>query len=363
MAGLYLRADLAQLPAYRQGSGPQPGDTAIFKLSSNENPFDPLPSVQARVAEALAGFNRYPDNGGRALVERIGARYGVQPAQVALGAGSVEVISQLIRATAGAGDEIVFPWRSFEAYPLLTIAAGALPVMVPLTPLFGHDFAAMRAAVTDRTRLIIVCNPNNPTGTSVAARELEEFLSSIPPRIVVVIDEAYLQFNRDPDAAVGRELLGLYPSVVVAHTFSKAYGLAGLRLGYALAPELVVSAMRKVSLPFAVTNLAQAAGIASLDAEAELAERVEMLVAERERVARELARLGVYVPPSQGNFLWIPAGAGTEEAAGVFARHGVVVRPVPGEGLRVSIGDVAANQALVEAAPELARREITPDAR
>ena len=213
MARLFLRADLDELAAYRQGGGPQPGDTATFKLSSNENPFDPLPSVQARVAEALAGFNRYPDTGGRALAERIGARYAVRPTQVALGAGSVEIISQLIRATAGAGDEIVFPWRSFEAYPLLTIAAGARPVMVPLTPQFRHDFAAMRGAVTDRTRLIIVCSPNNPTDTSVAARELEKFLSSVPPRIVVVIDEAYLQFNRDPDAAVGREFLGLYPSV------------------------------------------------------------------------------------------------------------------------------------------------------
>jgi histidinol-phosphate aminotransferase len=363
MAELYLRADLAQLPTYRQGSGPQPGDTATFKLSSNENPFDPLPSVQARVAAALAGFNRYPDNTGGALVERISARYGVERAEVALGAGSVEVISQLIRATAGAGDEVVFPWRSFEAYPLLTIAAGARPVMVPLTPQFRHDFAAMHAAVTDRTRLVIVCNPNNPTGTSVAARELEEFLRSVPPRIAVVIDEAYLQFNRDPDAAVGRELFGRYPNVVVAHTFSKAYGLAGLRLGYALAPEPVVSAMRKVSLPFAVTDLAQVAGIASLEAEAELAERVEEIVTERERVTRELARLGVSVPPSQGNFLWIPAGAGAEEAVGVFARHGVVVRPVPGEGLRVSIGAAAANQALLAAASELAGRDMTADAR
>jgi histidinol-phosphate aminotransferase len=311
----------------------------------------------------LAGFNRYPDNTGGVLVGRISARHGVQPAQVALGAGSVEVISQLIRATASAGDEIVFPWRSFEAYPLLTIAAGARPVPVPLTPQLGHDLTAMRAAVTDRTRLMIVCNPNNPTGTSVAARELEEFLRSVPPRIVVVIDEAYLQFNRDPDAAVGRQLFGRYPNVAVAHTFSKAYGLAGLRLGYALAPELVVSAMRKVSLPFAVTNLAQVAAIASLEAEAELAERVEEIVTERERVSGELARLGLSVPPSQGNFLWIQAGAGAEEAAEVFARHGVVVRPVPGEGLRVSVGEIAANQALLAGAAEIARREIAAGTR
>lgn len=353
MTTVRLREDLEALGAYRPGKAPVPGEGPRFKLSSNENPYPPLPSVAARIAELAGGVNRYPNMAGHAITDRLAALHGVPAAQVVLGAGGVEILSQLMRATAGAGDEIVFAWRSFEAYPLLAVAAGARPVQVPLTAAHGHDFAAMRAAIGERTRLVIVCNPNNPTGTAVGAAELTAFVESVPADVVVLIDEAYVQFNRDaevPDAvALGRR----HPNVVVARTFSKAYGLAGLRIGYALAPEPVAVAMRKVAVPFGVTDLAQGAALASLDAEDELAVRVDDLVAERDRLAGALADLGWRIPPSQANFFWFPLGERTGEGTEVFARHGVVVRPFDGEGLRVCVGDAEANEALLAAAGEL----------
>lgn len=353
MTTLRLRADLDALAAYRPGKAPVDGQGPRFKLSSNENPYPPLPSVLARVAELAGQVNRYPDMAGHALTARLAGLHGVAGEQVVLGAGGVEIISQLMRATAGTGDEIVFAWRSFEAYPLLAVAAGARPVQVPLTAAAGHDFAAMRAAVGERTRLVIVCNPNNPTGTVAGHAEIEEFLGSVPPEVVVLLDEAYLQFNQAAGAPDGVELFRRYPNLVVARTFSKAYGLAGLRVGYALAPEPVAVAMRKVAVPFGVTTLAQGAALASLDAGDELAGRVDKLVAERDRLADALAWQGWDLPATQANFFWFPLGDRTGEAAAVFAKHGVLVRPFAGEGLRVCIGDDEANEALLGAAGEL----------
>lgn len=357
MTTVRLRDDLDALAAYRPGKAPGPGDGPRFKLSSNENPYPPLPSVAARIAELAGGVNRYPNMAGHTITARLAALHGVTAGQVVLGAGGVEIISQLMRATSGAGDEVVFAWRSFEAYPLLAVAAGARPVQVPLTEAHGHDFAAMRAAIGERTRLVIVCNPNNPTGTAAGRAELTEFVESVPPEVVVLIDEAYLQFNRDPDAPDGVELFGRHPNVVVARTFSKAYGLAGLRVGYALAAEPVAVAMRKVALPFGVTDLAQGAALASLDAGDELAGRVDELVAERDRLAGALAGQGWRIPPSQANFFWFPLGEHTGLGTEVFTRHGVVVRPFGGEGLRVCVGDDEANEALLAAAGEL--RDLT----
>jgi histidinol-phosphate aminotransferase len=267
-----------------------------------------------------------------------------------LGSGSVEIVSQLIRATAGEGDEVVFAWRSFEAYPMLTLAAGAVPVTVPLTADHRHDLDAMLAAVTERTRLVLVCNPNNPTGTTVSRAELDRFLGQVPPDVTVVIDEAYVQFNRDTDSPRGIDYFRRHPNVAVAHTFSKAYGLAGLRVGYALAPAQLAAAMRKVALPFGVTALAQAAALASLRAEDELAERVDHLVRERTRVTRALAEQGWHLPRTEANFLWFPLGEHTLAAAAAFEAHGLLVRPFAGEGFRVTIGEVKANDTIVKAA-------------
>jgi histidinol-phosphate aminotransferase len=356
MSELRLREDLNAIPGYTPGkAAPQAetGDT-VFKVSSNENPYPPLPSVVAAVADQLAFINRYPETAATELTSALCERFGVEPVNVVLGSGSVEVVSQLIRATASEGDEVVFAWRSFEAYPMLARAAGAVPVMVPLTADHRHDLDAMLAAITDRTRLILVCNPNNPTGTTIGDTELDAFLRSVPPHIVVVIDEAYVQFNDRADSPVGIEHFRRHPNVAVAHTFSKAYGLAGMRVGYAIAPEALGIALRKVAIPFGVTNLAQTAAVASLSAEDELAERVTELVRERERVVTALRAAGLEVPESRGNFVWLPLGESTGAAAELMEQEGLLVRPFAGEGLRATIAEPAANDRLIALAARIA---------
>jgi histidinol-phosphate aminotransferase len=364
MSELRLRTDLAGVPEYKQGKAApaahaSAGSAAPIKLSSNENPYPPLPSVAEAVAGRLDGFNRYPETAAPALTAALAARYDIEPANLVFGAGSVESISQLIRATSGAGDEVLFAWRSFEAYPMLVRAAGATPVEVPLTAEHRHDLDAMLAAITPKTRLILVCNPNNPTGTTIGADELTAFIARVPSHIVVVVDEAYLHFNRRTDSPVGVEMFRRFPNVAVAHTFSKAYGLAGLRVGYAIAPAQLAAAMRKVAVPFGVTGLAQAAAVASLEAEAELQERVDALIAERERVVGALELAGWRLPETQANFLWLPLGDDTAAAVEVFEQFGVLVRGFTGEGLRVTIAEVEGNDRVLLAAAALVEHGLT----
>lgn len=362
MTRLRMR-DLSAIPDYKPGKATDSGtphDLPVYKLSSNENPYAPLPSVARALADQLSSVNRYPETAAATLTAMLCERFEVDAANLVFGSGSVEVLSQLIRATAGEGDEVVFAWRSFEAYPMLVLAAGATPVMVPLTAAHEHDFEAMLAAITDRTRLVIVCNPNNPTGTTVSQQQLDDFLARVPSDVVVLVDEAYVHFNRRADTAVGIQALRSHDNVVVAHTFSKAYGLAGLRIGYALAPAPVATAMRKVAIPFGVTSVAQAAAVASLRAEDELAARVDAIVAERERIAAGLGSLGVAAAESGGNFLWLPLGDATAAAVHEFENHGLLVRPSDGEGIRVTIGETAANDRILAVCARLsAGAELT----
>ncbi|WP_341945924.1 histidinol-phosphate transaminase [Microbacterium sp. LWH11-1.2] len=357
MSELRLREDLRAIPDYRPGRATtqSASDGPIYKVSSNENPYPPLPSVAAAIADRVSHINRYPETAATALTALLCARFDVEPANVVLGSGSVEVVSQLMRATAGEGDEVLFAWRSFEAYPMLVRAAGAIPVAVPLTADHRHDLDAMLAAITDRTRLVIVCNPNNPTGTTIGAEELTAFLDAVPRDIAVVIDEAYVHFNERADSPSGIEYFRRYDNVAVAHTFSKAYGLAGLRVGYALAPERLANALRKVAIPFGVTDLAQTAAVASLNAESELSARVADLVTERERVVHAFRDAGIDLPETQANFIWVPFGDATVAAAELLEQHGLLVRPFAGEGFRVTIAEREANDLLVQLAPELAR--------
>lgn len=333
------------MPAYVQGkSVPN-----AVKLSSNENPYPPLPSVREATRERLDYFHLYPDMGAAALRERIAAHHGVEPDQIAVGAGSVEVAAQLVNASAGEGDEVVFAWRSFEAYPILVQVAGATPVAVPLTADHRHDLEAMAAAVTDRTRLVFICTPNNPTGTNVRTAELERFLAAVPKHLLVVIDEAYVHFDTAPDSVDGIDFFRRYENVAVLRTFSKAYGLAGLRVGYAITSERVAANLRRVAVPFGVSDLAQTAAIASLDAEAELSERVELIIAERGRVIEELEKLGWRPSNSVGNFVWLGAGERTAEIDESLRAAGVVVRAFAGEGLRVTIGTPEMNHRFLAA--------------
>ncbi|WP_241976254.1 histidinol-phosphate transaminase [Cryobacterium algoricola] len=345
-----LRPEIIALPAYRQGKA---AAASAFKLSSNENPFGPLPGVIAAVGAETA-YNRYPDASASVLRERLAARYGCSPDEVHVGSGSVALLSQLILAAAGPGDEVVYSWRSFEAYPSLVTVAGATSVQVPNRPDHGHDLAAMAAAITDRTRVLIVCSPNNPTGTIVRAAEFEAFMASVPSTLLVILDEAYAEFVTDPDAVSGISLLGRYPNLVVLRTFSKAYGLAGLRVGYGLGPVAILDAARATAIPLSVTGVASAAAIASLDVDDELMERVRTIGIRRDTIWRALTEQGWNTPAPQGNFIWLPTGAETAAAAEALGAAGLVVRPFP-EGIRISIGEEESVDELLRTCEDLVR--------
>lgn len=350
-----FRQVLDQFAGYKPGRAPTLTGGRTFKLSSNESPYDPLPSVEAVIADAGRYVNRYPDNTAAALTEAIADRLGVPPADVAVGCGSVGIAQQLLEAVGEPGAEVIYAWRSFEAYPYLTDLSGATSVRVPLLD-YGHDLPAMAAAITDRTRLIFVCTPNNPTGTAVRRGELTQFLDQVPADCLVVIDEAYVQYVRDPDVPDGLSLYAGRPNVAVLRTFSKAYGLAGLRVGYLVGHEPVAQAVRKTMLPFTVNSLAQAAAIASLAAEAELLERVELVVKERDRVRHELLGQGWSVPPTEANFVWLPLGDRSEDFAAACDAAGVSVRPYAPDGVRVTIADPEANDAFLAAAASYPHR-------
>jgi len=349
-----IRPEIAALPAYRQGRQASPD---AFKLSSNENPFDPLPGVLEAI-QGATGINRYPDATAARLRERLAARHGVSPGDVHVGAGSVSLLAQLLLATSGPGDEVVYAWRSFEAYPSLVAVAGATSVPVPLTADFRHDLPAMAAAVTDRTRLIIVCSPNNPTGPTVTHDEFAVFVDSVPADVLIVLDEAYAEFVTDPASVEGDRVRAIIarPNIVVLRTFSKAYGLAGLRVGYAIGHTRVLDAARSTAIPLSVTAAAEEAALASLRAESELLERVTVIAQRRDGLVARLREAGWPVPDAQGNFVWLPAGERAVEVAAAFEEAGLVVRPFAGDGVRISIGEEESLDRIVEAAASVAPR-------
>lgn len=348
-----IRPEIAALPAYKQGR--QAGADA-FKLSSNENPFDPLPGV-VQAVQAAHGFNRYPDATAARLRARLAERFGTTDDHVHVAAGSVSILFQLAQATSGAGDEILFSWRSFEAYPSLATVAGSTAVTVPNDADGRHDLDAMADAVTDRTRMIIVCTPNNPTGPVVTQAGFDAFLARVPADVLIVLDEAYAEFVTDPDAVDGARVLAAgHPNVVVLRTFSKAYGLAGLRVGYAVGDPRVLAAARSAGIPLSVTAAAEEAALASLDAEDELRERVAELAARRDELTARLRETGWDVPEAQGNFVWLPAGDRALEVAEAFEAAGLIVRPFAGDGVRISIGEAESLGHIVRVAASVAPR-------
>jgi len=324
-----------------------------IKLASNETVFGPLPSVRAAIERATDIVNRYPDNGcvqlKAALAEHLGSDFA--PEHVAVGCGSVSLCQQLIQITASASDEVIYGWRSFELYPPLVLVSGATPIQVPLTD-HTFDLYAMLAAVTERTRLIFVCNPNNPTSTVVDPDALARFIQAVPPHILIAIDEAYVEYIRDDMAPASLDLVRIHSNVVVLRTFSKAYGLAGLRIGYAVGHPDLITALDKVYVPFTVSSLAQAAAIASLAAADELLARTDALVAERARVGAALRDAGFTLPPTQANFVWLPLGPRTLDFVKQAADARIVVRPYGTDGVRVTIGAPDENDALLRFARE-----------
>lgn len=338
-----LAARIAALPPYIPGAS-HPG---LWKLSSNENPNPPAAAVLAAFAAALGEVNRYPDMYATALGEALADRHGVTPGQVVIGNGSVAVLGHLLTAFIEPNDEVIYPWRSFEAYPISVAAAGGTSVRIPLLPDATHDLAAMAAAVTPRTKVIILCSPNNPTGPSLTEAEVRELLMVVPGDVVVVLDEAYREYARRPGFADGLDLLGEFPNLIVLRTFSKAYGLAGLRVGYAVGAEPLIAGIRAASTPFGTNVVAQRAALEMLRREDQVEAQVAATVAERERVVTAVRAAGHEVPAADGNFFWLPLVERTEEFVRAALAAGLVVRGFAGDGVRITIGEPAANDAVI----------------
>lgn len=351
-----VRTALANVAPYKPGRSPTPAEgVELFKLSSNENPYPPLPSVRQVIDEAGQRANLYPSMDLTDLCEAVARLAGVSGGQVVPGQGSSGVLQQIVSATVEPGDEVVYAWRSFELYPVLVSLAAGRSVQVPLLPDGRHDLASLAAAITERTRLVLLCSPNNPTGPVITHDKATEFLGLVPPDVLVVADEAYIEFNRDPEAADMVTLMAAHPNLVVARTFSKAYGLAGLRVGYALAHPAVAEAITTTRMPFTVTDMAQQAALASLEARDELLARVDELIAERTRVVAALSEAGWRLPTTQANFVWLPLGKDTAAFVEACEAAGLSVRGFAGEGVRASLGVPAANDKLIRVAGDWVR--------
>ncbi len=348
--------NISSLPSYVPGARGSAAAQAPIKLSSNENPLPPLPSVSKAIAAAGESVHRYPDMFAVDLVTALAQRRGLPPENVIVGAGSVAVLAHLLQAYAGPGREVVYAWRSFEAYPILTALTGATPVTVPLAEGGRHDLDAMASAMSERTTAVMVCSPNNPTGPAVTADEFAAFVDRVPSHVLIVLDEAYVEFVSDPGSVKGDHYIGAdawaaHPNVVVLRTMSKAYGLAGLRVGFAFGLAEILAPARACVTPFSVSSVAQVAALASLEAEAELLARVEGIVAERGRMLAALTTDGWSVPDAQGNFVWIGASDRTAELVTHLGAQSpaILVRPFTDEGVRLTIGSPTENDAALAA--------------
>ena len=352
-----LRPDIDDIPAYKAGQRPVPReDIVTYKISSNENPYPPLPGVLDVIMRAAADIHRYPDPFSRRLITALSERFDVPEECLVLGTGSVAICGQVVTIAAGPGDEVLYAWRSFESYPIVTRIAGATSVQVLLLPDERHDLEGMLAAITDRTRVIFVCTPNNPTGQVVTTPEILDFIERVPPDVIVVMDEAYREFAAHDDVPDGIELFRKFPNVVVLRTFSKAYGLAALRVGFGVAHPVVAAALRKTALPFGVSTIAEEAAIASLAAEGQLLERVAALVVERERVWNALRDQGWDIHRTEANFVWLRLGEHTMDFVAACEEAGITIRPFPGEGVRITVAETPANDRVIDVAREFRTR-------
>lgn len=354
-ASIPVRPVFDTLPSYAAGKPPAPVEGLTrYKLSSNENPLGPVPEV-ARVLAEFDAVHRYPDPLSTALRTALAGQLGVDAEDIVTGAGSLGALNQIIKTFAGVNadgvqDEVIYAWRSFEAYPILVGIMGARSVQIPNLPNGAHDLDAMAAAVTDRTRLILVCTPNNPTGPAVTESQIRSFLAKVPATVPVVIDEAYFEFCAASSIPEGEEppLNGLdiyrdYPNVIILRTFSKAQGLAGLRVGYSISHPQITRHLRVAATPFAVSALAERAAVASIEHQEAVMERVSHIVAERERVTARLRELGYEFPGTYANFVWLPLGERTGDFVDLMNRNALSVRAFGSEGVRVSIGEIEAN--------------------
>ncbi|MDO5032555.1 histidinol-phosphate transaminase [Corynebacterium sp.] len=342
-----IRPDLSSLPAYVPGAR---NDHAL-KLSSNELSQGPLPAALKEIEAAAANANRYPDMGAVEIRQALAEHLGVAFEEVTVGTGSSAICQQLVQITCTPGDEVLFPWRSFEAYPIFAQVVGATPVPVPLNAEHRVDLKAMAAAITEKTKVIFVCNPNNPTGTTITTEEFDEFLAAVPEDVIVALDEAYIEYTRTDAVPLATDYVKSHRNVVGLRTFSKAYGLAGVRIGYAFGNQEIIEALSKVAIPFSVSTVAQVGAAASLAAQKELKERTDETVEQRDRLVEHFAEFGV--PASQANHIWFPAeniaSLGTPQEVGQkLAAEEVLVRVFP-EGVRVTVTTAEETEVLLKA--------------
>ncbi len=345
-----LRSALSDTPAYIPGkpAAPAPGVTS-YKLSSNENHLPPMPGVLEAIAKAAHAPALYPDPGAHRLTTALATALGVEAGQIILTAGASEALAALIHITSEPGTNVVFPWPSFEMYPQLVSLSGAQERPVALTSDAAHDLEAMAAAIDDDTSLVLLCSPNNPTGPVLTQDQFDDFMYRVPADVIVVLDEAYLEFSTAGDGVDGVESLQRYDNLVLVRTFSKAHGLAGLRVGYAVAAPSIIHEMRKAVAPFSVTDIAQAAAEESLTRASEVEVRAKEVAAARDRLAEQLRELGYDVPVSQANFVWLPLGAQSADFEAACRAAGLSVRNL-GSGVRVSIGPDEAMDRIVDVA-------------
>ncbi len=347
------RPAIAALPAYKPGRSAavveeERGILDAIKLASNEAPFGPLPSVAGAISSGIEQINLYADHRATALREDIATAHAIDVDQVTVGAGSAGILQQLLLAYCDRGDRVAMCWPSFEAYPLFAMLAEAEQDRVPLRD-ETFDLEALAGAITADTKLVFLTNPNNPTGTTVGTDEIETFLQRVPTTCIVVLDEAYAEFVTDVRVADSTPLIAHHDNLIITRTFSKAHGLAGLRVGYAIGHRDIVSMVDRTLVPFAVNELAQRAAQASLAASDEMRERVAQVVSERERVAAALRADSWTVPDAQANFVWLPVREAAEELGIELEQRGVVTRAFPDVGVRVTIGDVASNDRFLAA--------------
>lgn len=346
-----IKPEISELPEYqagRQGTPQEAAASGVAQLSSNESPEGPTELVIAEIAATLPYLNRYPSMSAEEMRTRIAQRHNLSTTQIVVGTGGVEIGRQAAAITVGVGDEVIFADPSFPEYAILTRLNGGREIRVPLTADSVHDLTGMAKAVTPRTRLIIVCNPNNPTGTGVATSSIKDFMADVPNDCLVLVDEAYWEFTGDALGGSAVELVSDFENLVVLRTFSKAFGLAGLRIGYGVASGDVATAMRKVQIPFSASLPAQVAAMAALDSTADMAERTRQIIVERERIRGELIAAGFAVAPSYANFLWIDGVAG-QAVLRRCEEQGVHVRPLGPRGVRLTIGSEAENDRLLAA--------------
>lgn len=324
----------------------------IVKLASNENPLGTPPAALAAMQAAMGEIARYPDGNGFVLKQALATKYGVGLDQITLGNGSNDVLEIIARAFLTPADEAIYAQHAFAVYPLAVQAIGARGIEVPAKA-YGHDLAAMAAAVTERTKLIFLANPNNPTGTWFERAELEAFLAAVPERVVIVLDEAYIEYVDTNDFPNGLDYLAQHPNLIVSRTFSKAYGLAALRVGYALADAQLTNVLNRVRQPFNVNSLALVAAAAALGADDFVVESRQLNRAGMAQLETGLKELGLPFVPSRGNFLLVDLGRPAASLYDALLRQGVIVRPVGAYGLpnhlRVSVGLAAENARFLDA--------------